>query len=45
MSKETSIVIDYIDGCDNPTWEEFHELYPEIDEWEYELGNKEYQEM
>ena len=26
-------------------WEEFHRKYPQIDEWEYNMGAKKYQEV
>jgi hypothetical protein len=40
------MVFEYLDCTEEePSWEAFHEQYPDIEQWEYELGCKRYQEM
>ena len=45
MKNIVSLVQEYLDNSENPSWDDFREKHPNIEKWEYEMGVKAYQEM
>ena len=45
MKDIIELVREYFDREENPCWEDFHKKHPDVDNWEYEMGVKSYQEM